>query len=57
MTDPTERLTTSLAGRDRIERELGAGGMATSRGARAALTSLPPWLPDLRIPAEYRRQS
>ncbi len=29
MTDQLDRLTTSLANRYRIERELGAGGMAT----------------------------
>ena len=29
MTDPQDRLATALAGRYRIERELGAGGMAT----------------------------
>jgi len=29
MTDPMDRLTTALTGRYAIERELGAGGMAT----------------------------
>ena len=29
MTDPVDRLTTALQDRYRIERELGAGGMAT----------------------------
>ena len=29
MTEPLERLTAALAGRYRIEREIGAGGMAT----------------------------
>ncbi len=45
MTDLIERLTTALADRYTIERELGAGGMATVYLARDGTRLVRVWLP------------